>query len=669
MKSIRTKILSIIGGIILISMAVTGMFVVNKIDSVIMNNEEYIAMASTKNIVGDVNNYFTKYISTVQQVARDENVIALLSSGADRNNYAKSPYYSSTHRMLANSLKSDSANIMAMYVSSISTNLAMGGDDWVGDANFVLSGKSYWFKNPEDIAKGYIITEPYQDVATGSMVLTISAPVYDTSGLKIVGIAGVDITISVVNDMVTLAESKYESGYQVLVSAQGTVLAHKDNTNLLLPVGDIGYSENMLNNIANPEANIIQFDDNKVKSYGIVGKEEYTGWKILSIVPEKEFTKVIHSTRNSIIIFFTIALFIIFAALVLTARSIVAPLKRLTALTDELASGNLDVDIDIVSDDEVGHLAASMKTLTSRLVNYIDYIAEISSTLDDFSNGNLNTDLKHDYDGEFASIKKSLLNTSSVFKATLGEIAQISSQVASGSEQVANGAQLLAQGTTEQASSIEELSATINDISSHVNKNAENSADASRYVQTVGKAASSSNDKMNQMIKAITEIDTKSSEIGKIIKTIEDIAFQTNILALNAAVEAARAGSAGKGFAVVADEVRNLANKSSEAAKNTTILIEDSILAVQNGTSIAAETSKVLNEVLEGVTKTVNLIDEISSASNNQAQSLTQTLLGLENISAVVHTNSATAEESSAASEELSSQSVILHELTSRFNI
>lgn len=446
-------------------------------------------------------------------------------------------------------------------------------------------------------------------------------------------------------------------------------MAHKDETKVLLPVSEIGYSENMLQNITAPENKVMKFDDNQTASYGVVQEEEYTGWKVISIIPEKEYTQVVNSTKNSVILFYAICLIIIFAVLILTAKSIVAPLKKLTEITDELAGGNLDINIDINSKDEVGHLATSMKALTTRLVTYIDYISEISSTLDQLGNGNLNINLQHDYDGEFAIIKESLLKTSSMFRTTIGEIVQISAQVASGSDQVASGSQLLAQGTTEQASSIEELAATINEISDHVSKNAENSINAAKYVKTVGDAASSSNDKMKQMMLAIEEINSKSSEIGKIIKTIDDIAFQTNILALNAAVEAARAGNAGKGFAVVADEVRNLAIKSSEAAKNTTLLIEDSIHAVENGTSIAFETGKVLNDVLEGVNKTVGLIDEISDASNNQAHSLSQTLQGLEQISSVVQTNSATAEESSAASEELSSQSEILYDLTSKFNI
>lgn len=181
MKSIKTKILTIIGGIVIVAMAITGIFVVNKMDTVIMSDEDYIASASTKNIVGDINNYFTKYISMVQQVARDENVVALLSSDSNRNNYQKSPYYSSTHRMLSNSTESDSENILSLFLVSAGTNLAIDGGDWVGDASYDLKAKSYWFKDQKDITAGYMITEPYKDVDTGSMVLTISAPVYDRS--------------------------------------------------------------------------------------------------------------------------------------------------------------------------------------------------------------------------------------------------------------------------------------------------------------------------------------------------------------------------------------------------------------------------------------------------------------------------------------------------------
>jgi len=248
-------------------------------------------------------------------------------------------------------------------------------------------------------------------------------------------------------------------------------------------------------------------------------------------------------------------------------------------------------------------------------------------------------------------------------------MSQSSEQVSSGSEQVSNGAQALAQGATEQASSIEELSATITEIASNVKLNATSAADASIKVNHVSSELDVSNQNMQDMIAAMSKISDSSSQIGKIIKAIEDIAFQTNILALNAAVEAARAGAAGKGFAVVADEVRNLASKSAEAANNTTALIENSIKEVENGTKIADQTATALKKVVLEATAVSNTVTLISQASNEQANSINQITLGVDQISSVVQTNSATAEESAAASEELSGQAQILKSLVGKFKL
>ena len=238
-----------------------------------------------------------------------------------------------------------------------------------------------------------------------------------------------------------------------------------------------------------------------------------------------------------------------------------------------------------------------------------------------------------------------------------------------GAEQVSSGAQTLSQGATEQASTIEELAATISEISQQINDTAQNAAQASDHMNTVGSEAEESKRRMQKMLGAIGDIKNSADEIGKIIKTIEDIAFQTNILALNAAVEAARAGSAGKGFAVVADEVRNLANKSQEASKSTSVLIENALQAVANGTSIADETAQSLVSVVEGVDGVRETIELISGASNEQAIAISQVTQGIDQVSSVVQTNSATAEESAAASEELSGQAQMLKELVSQFRL
>ena len=242
-------------------------------------------------------------------------------------------------------------------------------------------------------------------------------------------------------------------------------------------------------------------------------------------------------------------------------------------------------------------------------------------------------------------------------------------EIKNSSDQVSSGAQALSQGATEQASSIEQLSASIIEISDQVRSNAVNANNATSLVESVGKEIDRSNIHMQEMIRAISEISDKSAQIGRIIKTIDDIAFQTNILALNAAVEAARAGAAGKGFAVVADEVRNLAGKSAQAASETTELIESSISAVLNGTRIADETAESLSSVVTGASKITSLMQDISKASNEQANSIGQVTQGIEQISGVVQTNSATAEESAAASEELSAQAQLLNSLVSKFKM
>ena len=353
-------------------------------------------------------------------------------------------------------------------------------------------------------------------------------------------------------------------------------------------------------------------------------------------------------------------------------KAVSHPLAALTRLAQTMDQGELGlqrnqpITVDIHSDDEIGGLAQSFGHTIQRLRGYI---GEISTVLEAVAGGDLTVEARQDYIGDFTSIRVSMEAIIAKLGETMAQIVSSAEQVSAGADQMSSGAQALSQGAMEQASTLEGLKETIDGISDHVGSTARNAKDANNQANTVGDEIQESNQKMQEMISAMEEINASSSEIGKIIKAIEDIAFQTNILALNAAVEAARAGAAGKGFAVVADEVRNLASKSADASKSSSALIEGSLAAVEKGTRIANETAAQLDRVVIGAGEVISSIDAIARASQEQADAVDQVKTQISEISNVVTTNSATAEESAATSQELSAQARMLEEMTSSFRL
>lgn len=504
--------------------------------------------------------------------------------------------------------------------------------------------------------------------------ITVAVPAYRNGVID--GIVSVGINYDYFSSFVDYTIGKTGSSY--VIDKNGTVLAHRNSDLVLNFYNAIEESKNNVELKA--QANLItQFlgGDYTIGTYKTedgVGKtavakpiDRTDGWILVTEMDTFEMNQTAVTVLSVLAGIVVIGVIIGILAAMTLAKSISKPIIGINKRLALLSEGDLSTDVQLVhTRDELQTLSYSLNETVTQLRSYIQ---EISSVTKSMAAHNLNTEVSGEFLGEFLPIKDSLNKIVTMMNDSFSEISLSASQVNSGSGQVSQAAQALASGTTEQASAIDELSATISTISQKVGQNAQNAASANQKVSTVSSKIGESNEQMQQLIVAMAEINSSSSKIGKIIKTIEDIAFQTNILALNAAVEAARAGVAGKGFAVVADEVRNLASKSAEAAKNTTALIEGSIHAVDNGTAIVDSTAKHLQEVVDGAGDVSDMVSLITDASSEQAESISQVMQGIEQIAAVVQTNSSTAEESAAASEQLSAQAATLQDLTDKFTL
>ena len=347
-------------------------------------------------------------------------------------------------------------------------------------------------------------------------------------------------------------------------------------------------------------------------------------------------------------------------------RSIVRPLRKAQDSVVAFSKGDLSYELDYESADEIGGICDAVRTSQEVLHNTIEDIVSVTKQLAD---GDLSCQVTQQYPGELAPIKENIEYLLEQLNDTMGGILQAADQVAAGADQVSTGSQGLAQGATEQASAVEQLSAGINDLDRFAQENRKTAQDAKERADQSAGQVLISNERMKEMRKAMDEIMAGQKDISKIIETIENIAFQTNILALNAAVEAARAGSAGKGFAVVADEVRNLASKSDHAAKQTKKLIETSMAAVEHGGALAEDVDDNMQKTVEYAGVAIEYMGKLAESTIAEAESIDQLTAGVDQISAVVQTNSATSEQSAAASQELSSQAVMMKQLIQRFRI
>lgn len=520
-------------------------------------------------------------------------------------------------------------------------------------------------------AKKAVVTEPYE--YNGVTMVSYANPVMYNAQLK--GVVMGDIKVNNFDKVNTSSET-FPSMYCTIYNQSEVIIYDsEDKADIGKKLADFTPNSTELADIRNHMAQGQAFhlettreDGRKVTRYFTPIKAADQIWWSLIAISNKDIDAIVQGTIYWMLILSIIALAAIILTIVLVLRKVLGPVQGVVDAARNIAQGNLDVEFEVSSLDEIGILSATFSDMAANL-NRI--VTDIKYVLEGMAEGNFTVETRAEdsYVGAFEGVLLSLRKMNSRLNSTLNQIELSAEQVSSGSDQMASGAQALSQGAVEQAASVEELAATIEGILSQVQETARNAQDARSHSTESGTETATCNLQMQEMMEAMDEINRKSAEIGKIIKTIEDIAFQTNILALNAAVEAARAGTAGKGFAVVADEVRNLASKSADASNNTSELIEGAVKAVDKGRKIANETAESLMRVVESTETVSSIVDKIAEAAAEQSSSLGQVTEGMNQISSVVQTNSATAEESAATSQELSSQAQVLKELVSQFQL
>lgn len=664
-KRIADEILKQIGKSVLLVFVVVAVVAIFMMRSAVVSSQKQDLTLESEAALHELSGFFGTYSKVAQQLAVNPEIRTLLAETKQGNSILEHEKMDTVRTYLQNVVQTDPDNFLAAWIADKDTSTVTQSDNYTSDENWIFTER-VWYSQVETGKTA--LTEPYQDPSTGSVIVSAVSPVYDETDNSLTGVAGVDISL----DRMTDVMSHYkigENGYIFLLSSEGKMVYHPQSDLLEKNISELDVSKNLADALEAGKEKFLKYKINGETKYGVVAFSDSIGYTVVSTMSFAEFYSTVFLMIIALLVIFILGILLIIFSIRRSASNLTRPILELNHTAQQLAAGDLDVELHISAEDEIGELGHSIGETVNRLKEYIVYIDEMAEVLAQLADGKLNIELKNDYLGEFQKLKVALLNISDSMSEVMEHILTSAGEVSSGATELANASQTLAEGAGAQAAAVEELVANTISVEEQVKQNQKDAEVSAKETERVTTMMEQNQDKMSRMMEAVSKIHETSRQVVGIIQTIEEIADQTNLLSLNASIEAARAGEAGKGFAVVADEIGKLAMESSKAANMTRDLIGVSMEEIDRGSAIAKGVMTSLEESVQAVDNINGMIRKTAENAATQATNMDQIRMGIEEIARGVQDNSAAAQETSATSEQLASQAVVLNELVQRFEL
>ncbi|GFI18495.1 MAG: HAMP domain-containing protein [Lachnospiraceae bacterium] len=663
-KKIADEILHQIGGSVILVLLLIAVVAICMTGWLIITSKETELTQESKAAANQLTGFLEQYTKSVEQLSVNPDIRDIMIETKAGDDIEQAGKMEGVMEYLINIAGTDTENVMAVWISDLDASALVQSDGFISEEGWDITGRGWYGCITE---RKTVLTEPYIDSSTGKLILSAAAPVYDADG-TVLGAVGMDIAL----DHMTKIMEEYRigrNGYMLLLSENGVFLYHPQSDIIQKNIKEVDISRDVADAVNAKSDGFYKYKAGGETKYGALQQAGETGYIVLSSLPGSEYYEVLVMMVIALVVIFALGTLLIAVRIRKSASNLTKPILELNHTAQQLADGNLDVTINITSQNEIGELGSSFQKTVDRLKKYIVYIDETAEVLARLADGKLSVQLKNDYAGEFQKIKTALLNISHSMNEVMMGINDSSERVSVGASELASASQVLAEGAQSQAASIEELAATTTTVAEQVESSRKEAEDSAKATAQATAMIEQNQEKMKQMMNAMDEIHKTSRQVVGIIQTIEEIASQTNLLSLNASIEAARAGEAGKGFAVVADEIGKLALESSKAANNTKELIEISMEEINKGNTIAVSTMDSLKESVSVVDHVNDMIQVTAENAAVQAENMKQLRAGIEDLAHGIQDNSAASQETSATSDELASQAEILNKMVQKFEL